>query len=72
MDDDAILSDGWVRSAVYIPMAPLLSGQAGVKFIKGKWAEMLCEQRLDPKYSISAPYWHAVVDKEYGALLGGR
>ena len=28
------------------------------------------EQKLDPKYSISAPYWHAVVDAEYEARCG--
>ena len=33
---------------------------------------MSCEQKLDPRYSISAPYWHAVVDKEYEARLCGR
>ena len=33
---------------------------------------MSYEQKLDPKYSISVPYWHAVVDKEYEARRSSR
>ena len=33
---------------------------------------MSYEQKLDPKYSISVPYWHAVVDKVYEARCSAR
>ena len=67
VDDDATLPDGWVRSAANIPVAPRLSGEERIDFLKRKWMEMSYEQKLDPKYSISAPYWHVVVDAEYEA-----
>ena len=70
--DDATLPDGWVRSVANIPVAPRLSGQDRVEFVSRKWTEMPYEQKLDPKYSISAPYWHAVVDKGYEARRSGR
>ena len=72
VDDDATLPDGWVRSAANIPVAPRLSGQDRVEFVSRKWTEMPYVQKLDAKYSISAPYWHAVVDKEYEARCSGR
>ena len=46
--------------------------QECTEFLKRKWTEMSYEQKLDPKYSISAPYWHAVVDKEYEARRSAR
>ena len=70
--DDANLPDRWVRSAANIPVAPRLSGQDRVEFVNRKWTEMPYEQKLDAKYSISAPYWHAVVNKEYEARRSGR
>ena len=67
VEGDASLPEGWTRNAVNVPVAPRLSGQERTDFVKQKGMEMSYEQKLDPKYSISAPYWHAVVNKEYEA-----
>ena len=67
----AFQHDGLVRNAVNVPRAPQLSGQERVDYIMRQWREMPYEQKLDPKYSISAPYWHAVVDAEYDARRNG-
>ena len=54
-----------------MPVAPRLSGKERVGFIMRKWQAMPYEQKIAPKSSISAPYWHAVVDAEYEARCGG-
>ena len=78
VEEDASLPEGWTRNAVNVPVAPRLSGKERVGFIMRKWQAMSYEQKIDPKYSISAPYWHAVVNNEYetranaGVVLNGR
>ena len=41
--DVATLPDGWVRSAANIPVAPRLSGQERIDFVKRKWMEISYE-----------------------------
>ena len=71
VEDDATLPKGWTRNVVNVPVAPRLSGQERIDFIKRKWQEVSYEHKLDPTYSICAPYWHAVVDTEYEARRAG-
>ena len=52
-------------------MVPQLCGKECVDLIMRRWHAMSFEHKLDPKYSISAPYWHTVVDAECAGRCAG-
>ena len=72
VEGEASLSKGWTRNAVSVSVAPRLCGKERVDFIMRQWHALSFEQNLDPKYSISVPYWHAVVDVEYEGHCAGN
>ena len=48
-------------------MASPLTGQLRLDYIQTVWHAMPWEQRRDPHYRMSSPYWDAMVEDEYNA-----
>ena len=68
--DGFVLPPGWVLNVVKVPVAPALSSRPRLEYIQRQWRDLPFEQRADPFYSISAPYWDAVIDAEHEARRG--
>ena len=62
VEGEASLPKGWTRNAVNMLVALRLCSKECIDFIMRQWHAMSFDQKLRPKYSISAPYWHAMVD----------
>ena len=67
LEPGVTLPEGWETNIVNMPVAPRLSGQDRRDYIALSWSAMSREERLDPKYYASAPYWDRVVEAEYEA-----
>jgi hypothetical protein len=70
LEPGVTLPEGWVTNIVNVPVAPRLSGQARVDYINLCRTAMSWEERRDPKYAVSAPYWDRTVEAEYEARRG--
>ena len=51
-----------MTNIVNILVAPRFSRQGRLDYIMWQWSDMPWVQRVDPYYSISASYWHTMVD----------
>ena len=54
-------------NATQVPVVPPLGRQERLDFIKRVWQDMPWEQRIQPKYAMSSPYWDGALMAEHAA-----
>ena len=56
LEPDITLPEGWVTNIVNVPVAPRLTKQDRMDYIKLCRSAMSWEERHDPRYAVSSPY----------------